>query len=171
MQQYPQQYQPPTRKRNLGWLWIVMALIAGIFIGYAAHMPTSPSTTSATMQATSQPTQAATQPAIIPTSASTLAEWKTVQSFSGNGAKKTGIFTVPNDWKLNWQCKPSSFFSGQYNLQVFLYSSDGSLVDLVVNTICESGNTSDITEEHQGGQVYLDINSEAAWSIQVQELK
>lgn len=42
---------------------------------------------------------------------------------------------------------------------------------LAVNTICQAGNTSDMTEEHSGGQVYLNVNSEGYWQLQVQELK
>lgn len=51
-------------------------------------------------------------------------------------------------------------------------NSDGTPFDYgAINTICQSGNTSGSTEEHQSGQVYLDITSEAAWTILVQELK
>ncbi len=54
----------------------------------------------------------------------------------------------------------------------YLVHSRSIHVDMAaVNTICKSGNTSDSTEEHQGGDVYLDITSEAAWKIQIQELK
>ncbi|WIG61026.1 MAG: hypothetical protein OJF49_003774 [Ktedonobacterales bacterium] len=100
-------------------------------------------------------------------------KWTTVQTFNGNGTKKTGTFTVPDDWKLVWSCDPSSeSFTSQYNVIVSVYGSDGTPLDPVaVNTICKSGNTGDSTEEHQGGDVYLDINSEAAWKIQVQVLK
>lgn len=124
---------------------------------------TSSNTSGQTVKATHTPAPTAT-PTHTP-------KWTTVQSFNGNGSKKTGTFTVPDDWKLVWSCDPSTFYGGQYNVIVTVYGSDGSMLDLAVNTICKSGNTGDTTEEHQGGDVYLDINSEAAWKIQVQVLK
>lgn len=85
-----------------------------------------------------------------------------------NGNKKTAIFDASDDWKIVWSCDPSSFYGGEYNLIVSVYASDGSDVDLAaINTICKTGNTHDLTEEHQGGQVYLDIASEGAWAIQI----
>jgi hypothetical protein len=100
------------------------------------------------------------------------AKWTTVQSFSGNGTKKTAYFTVPNDWKLVWKCNPASFYGGSYNMIVSVTGSDGTPIDpTAVNTICKAGNTGDSTDEHQGGQIYLDITSEGSWTIQVQELK
>ena len=79
---------------------------------------------------------------------------------------------MPNDWKIVWSCDPSSFSLGSYNLIVDVDNSDGSYLDPgAINTICQSGNTSDETEEHQSGTVYLDIQSEAAWTIQIEVLK
>lgn len=98
-------------------------------------------------------------------------KWTTTQTFTGNGIKDTETFTVADDWKLIWTCKPSSFYGDSYNLIVTVYNSDGSMADIAVNTICKSGNTTDSTEEHSGGQIYLDVNSEAYWQLQVQELK
>ena len=40
---------------------------------------------------------------------------------------------------------------------------EGDIDPGAVNTICKSGNTGDSTQEYQGGDVYLDVNSEAAW--------
>jgi len=57
-------------------------------------------------------------------------------------------------------------------LTVTVYnSSDQSPIDVgAVNTTCTVGRTiSDVTEVHGAGQVYLDINSTADWTIQVQE--
>lgn len=120
-------------------------------------------------QPTAAPTQAATQaPAPTPTH---TPKWTTTQTFTGDGNKQTQIFTVGNDWKINWSCNPSSFYGGQYNVMVYVYGSDGTLVDLPVNTICKTGNTADNTEEHQSGSIYLEIDSEGSWKVQVQELQ
>jgi hypothetical protein len=148
---------------------LIFGLILGSSYGKSATTTSSAITTQDTAQQTSQPTQAPTQPAITPTPTHTPT-WITTHTFTGNGAKKTGFFTVPDNWKLVWKCNPSSSYGGEYNVQVFVYGSDNSLVDLAVNTICKAGNTGDSTDEHQGGQIYLDVNSEAAWTIQIQEL-
>jgi hypothetical protein len=178
----PQNQQPPVKppvkarppKKRSPLVWLISGLIVGVIIGYAVHVPSSQSTsptTSATTQATNQPTQEATTAAVTPTPAHTP-KWTTVQTFTGNGSKKTGIFTMPNDWKILWSCNPSSFYGGQYNVIVNVDNSDGSYLDeATINTLCHAGNTSDQTEEHQGGQVYLDVTSEGSWTIQVQELK
>src|SRR5216683_7576886 len=183
-QQPPQlQYQPPSQppapkarppKKSFLWVWIVAALIIGIAIGYAAHVPgaqsTSPTTSVATVQATSQPTQAPTHAAITPTPTHAL-KWTTFQTFNGSGSKHTATFTAPADWKILWTCNPTSF-AIPYNVIIEVdNASDGSTLDLLVNTTCKAGNTSDSSEEHQGGSVFLNVTSEGDWTIQVQELK
>jgi hypothetical protein len=164
-------YQPtPPRKRSRAWLWIVLAVLAVLLLGCAGivALVTSAAKTGtntiATTIATAVPTSAAKTPA-------GQKNWTTTQTFTGSGSKKTGIFSVPADWKINWTCKPSSFTSNQYNLVIFVYNSDNTLADSGVNTICKAGNTSDSTEIHTSGQVYLNIISEGDWTIQVQESK
>jgi hypothetical protein len=98
-------------------------------------------------------------------------KWTTTHTFTGNGIKKTGTFTAPDDWKILWKCNPSSFNGLNYNVIVTVYGSDGTMQDIAINATCKPGNTSGETEEHQGGQVYLDVDSEADWTLQVQELK
>ncbi len=170
---YPQQpmYQPPPpKKRSRTWLWIVLGVLAVLLLGCvgivalvtsAAKTGTS---TIATTIATTVPTTAAKTPA-------GQKNWTTTQTFTGSGSKKTGVFSVPADWKINWTCKPSSFTGNQYNLVIFVYNSDNTLADSGVNTICKAGNISDSTEIHTSGQVYLNIISEGDWTIQVQESK
>jgi hypothetical protein len=109
-----------------------------------------------------------------PTATATKAPtWTTVESFKGNGNKKTSVFSVPDTWQIAWTCNPASEYIGQYNVMVDVYNSDGTYYDLGAgNTICQKGNTGDTTQEHSGsGNVYLDIQSEAAWSVQVQVFK
>lgn len=131
-----------------------------------ASKPSPTTTTAVTPRPTTthRPTQT---PRPSPTHAP---QWTTIQSFSGNGTKNTTTFSVPDSWRLVWSCDPASF-SGQYNLIVHVNAPDGSIIDFAVNTICKAGNTGDWTQEYQGGTIYLEVISEAAWSIQVQVLQ
>jgi hypothetical protein len=96
-------------------------------------------------------------------------KWTTVNTFTGNGSKKTTVFNAPDSWKLVWSCNPSSSFGGEYNVIVAVKGSDGSDIDSgAVNTICKAGNTGDSTQEYQGGSAYLDVISEGAWTIKIQ---
>ncbi|HEU0025573.1 MAG TPA: hypothetical protein VFQ25_00525 [Ktedonobacterales bacterium] len=114
-------------------------------------------------------TQSATH---APATATHAPVWTTVQNFKGNGIKTTDTFSVPATWKLTWTCDPHSFYGGSYNVAVTLYDSGGNMVDLPVNTICKAGNTGDTTTEHTDpGQYYLNVNSEAAWTIKIQVQK
>lgn len=97
--------------------------------------------------------------------------WTTTQTFSGNGIDQTEIFTVSNDWQLQWTCDPSSFQNISYNVIVYVYNTDGTLADVAVNTLCSASNTGNSTELHQGGSIYLKVNSEAAWTLTIQELQ
>ena len=175
--------RPPRKSRRRLWITIgvivVLLVICGGIGSAISKTPagsTNTSTSATTAQATSATTQSDTptatdtpQPTPTPTHA---LKWTTVQTFTGNGSKKTAIFNAPDDWKIVWSCNPSSFYGGQYNLIVSVNNSDGTPLDYgAINTICKAGNTGDNTEEHQGGSVYLDVSSEAAWTIQIQEMK
>ena len=173
-------YQPPPAPpapskstTPLGFVIIIIllvaALVAVVALSYQAgrnsvvSAPPTPITTQ-------QPTPTAT--AVPPTPTATPAptpSWTTVQSFSGSTNKKTAIFSVPNDWKLLWTCTPDGFGGGTF--AVLIYSADNSPIDLAVNTICKAGMTSDETEEHQSGSIYLDVTAHAPWTIQIQVLQ
>ncbi len=182
--------KPPERKPGFFSkkvslpLWLVslaIILMIGLLIGVISKGSSSgtaqntSSTTASTPQSSNatQPAAAATKPPTpTPSPTPTQApQWTTVQTFTGNGIKKTQIFQVGNDWKILWSCDPSSFYGGQYNIQVYVYDSNNNPLDVAVNTICKAGNTSDSTEEHQAGNIYLEIDSEGSWKIQVQELQ
>ena len=100
-------------------------------------------------------------------------KWTTTHTFTGKGNNKTAVFSVLGDWRVGWTCDPSSASYGEYNLSLDADKIDGTiLVYSMVNTICESSNTHDETEEQQhGGNVYLDIQSGGSWVITVQELE
>lgn len=174
-QQPPQMTPPPNtmpgRKRGRGKFFaigcgslVLLLVIIGIIIAATSAGGKSSGSTQDTP--TSAPVAQATQPTQAPQ------KWTTTHTFTGNGSKKTGVFTAPDDWKIIWKCDPNSFYGGSYNVIVDVNGSDGSPIDPgAINTICKAGNTGDNTEEHQGGQVYLDITSEGAWTITIQELK
>ncbi len=169
--------QPPasrmprlTRNQWIGAAAIILVIACCACGGISAAMNnnSSQSASGATNSAKTQ--QATNTPAPTPTN-TRVPTWTTIQTFTGNGIKTTPTFTVSDNWRIVWSCTPSSFYGGQYNVIVTVYGSDGSMEDLAVNTICKSGNTGDYTEEHSGGQVYLNINSEGAWKIQIQQLQ
>jgi hypothetical protein len=143
-------------KQSLTGTWIITIIIGVLLIGgIAAILNNVLNNISLSSSSTTGGTQSANL------------QWTTTHTFTGDGIKKTAFFTVPGDWQLIWKCEPSSFDGGSYNVQVFVYGSDGALIDVAINTMCQNGNVSGSTEEHQGGQIYLDINSEAAWTVQI----
>src|SRR5258708_7652384 len=173
---YPQAPPPPPKKKSRKRLWIIMGVVVlaliiisgiGSALGSAGGSSNTAQSTPTAQPTQAQPTQAPTQ--AQPTQAPLT--WKTTHSYTGSGIKKTETFTAPGDWKIIWSCTPSSFYGNQYNVQVYVYNSDGSIADLGINEICSSSNTHGETEEHQRCDVYLDINSEGSWTIQVQEQK
>src|SRR5579884_1159119 len=175
--QYPQ-YPPPSyqdqpKRKSKKWLWIALGAIAvAVFacivtMSMASKGDSTPSTTQSGSSSQNSPSN---DPSTSSQSARP-ATFTTTHTFSGSGTKKTEIFNVGDDWKLQWTCDPSSFMGGQYNVQVYVYGSDGSMQDVAINDICKDGNTSGETEEHSGGQIYLDVNSEGSWNLTIQEPK
>jgi hypothetical protein len=172
MQQYPQQpqypVQPPAPKpsffqRRIFFLpmWLFLIAICGScgLVALAASHDNTNSTSTGNASSSNTATSSHT------------AQWTTVQTFSGTGAKKTPTFHIGNTWQINWSCTVGSFSGIDYNVIVAVYKSDGSLFDVPLNTMCKSGNASGQTTMHQGGDVYLDINSEGDWKFEIQEMK
>lgn len=184
MQQPPSQYQPqppfmpppPPSKKPKRWPWIA-AIIVALFVGYGiGHSPDPTTTTDNTAQTVvvSQPTTASSTPTATPTPTPKPKPkvWTTTHTFTGNGNKKTAIFSVPDDWKLQWKCDTSSFDGLNYNVIIDVDNPDGSYMDpSAINVICKSGNTNGETEEHQSGKAYLAVDSEGSWTLTIQELK
>lgn len=180
--EYPRQpygAPPPVQPKKRKWPWWAWAigifLVLGICggISQALGISSTPTTTSTTTTSASSPTATPT-PATTPTPSPTPHPlvWTTVQTFSGNGNKKTATFSAPGDWKIIWKCDPTANVLGQYNIIVDVKNLDGSDLDPgAINTICKSGNVTGETEERTGGQVYLDVSSEDNWTIQIQVQK
>ncbi len=112
---------------------------------------------------------AESQPVATPTPVHTPA-WTTTHTFTGNGPKNTPIFSVPDDWKILYTCTYQ--LGGQVDgvLTVEVYGADNSLLDVAINATCHDAHSTGETEEHQGGQVYLKMNSTGEWTVQVQEM-
>jgi hypothetical protein len=179
-QGYPQQppiYQQPMMqapKKRAKWPWIaggcgcltVLAIIGIVIIASSTATVSNVASTAATAQTT-------TQPAATAAPAST-GKWTTVQTYSGNGIKKTPVISVPADWQIAYTCKGIDVSGTTVDgvLVVTVTNSDNTPADVAVNATCKAGKTtSDVTEEHQAGQVFLDINSTSDWTIQVKEMK
>jgi hypothetical protein len=83
----------------------------------------------------------------------------------GSGAASTSTFSVSSEWTLAWSYNCGSFGS-RGNFIVSIYSSDGSTnPGDGPNQIGESGSSTE--SYHQGGEYYLEINSECAWHVTV----
>lgn len=152
-------------------MWgVIIAILFVFIVGHAIGGGSATSANAGTStNAASSSNSKTPKPSATPTHTPV---WTTVQTFTGNGDKKTDTFSIGNTWKINWSCDPSSFDDVQYNIMVDVDNSDGSPLDAgAINTLCSPTNKSDTTTEHQGGNVYLDINSEAAWTMQIQEMK
>jgi hypothetical protein len=173
---YPQQQppvpQPPAKKKpgifkiGCGAIVAVIVLI-GIISAVSNGGKSSSTATPSSPDNSSNNTNSTNNSA--PSKPTT---WTTTHTYTGNGIKKTETFSVGDDWKLQWSCDPTSSYGGQYNVIVGVYNSDGTPADIAaINTICKAGNTSGETEERSGGNVYLDVNSEAAWTLTIQEPK
>jgi hypothetical protein len=113
-----------------------------------------------------------TQPHMLPMATPQTGIWTTVQTFEGNGTKKTGVFGASYHSRLKWECSVVGNNNNTYSLIANVDSLDGSSIDTVaINTICAPSNTSGAAEIQQGGLVYLSVLSEGPWVIEVQELQ
>jgi hypothetical protein len=117
-------------------------------------------------QTVAAPPPAPTQPAAPP--ADTI-----IARFSGTGSGNTGTFTVPADgnWHLSWAYTNGSLFAGQAeNFQVYEYSTDGTLVNVLVNALAIGTGqpTADpvYADPQAGSQVYFQvITDDATWEL------
>ncbi|MBE3560367.1 MAG: hypothetical protein IMW89_14250 [Ktedonobacteraceae bacterium] len=96
-------------------------------------------------------------------------QWTTIQTFTGTGAKKTSVFTVPEHWRIAWSCDPTSHNNLSYNLIIHANSTTNALLGNGVETTCKKDNTRNSTEIYRGGKVYLSIISEGKWTVQIQQ--
>ena len=177
-QGYPQQGyqqpmpQPAPKKKRRGLL--IAGIIVGVLLFACVGTGIAVSSHTGTTVATTNPvtTSSSTQVTQVPTKA-TQQNWTTTHTFTGNGTKKTASFTVGNDWKITWTCKGMDIggTTADSALSITVTGDNNTPVDVASST-CKAGKTtSDSTEEHTGGTVYLDILGESDWIVNVQELK
>ncbi len=106
------------------------------------------------------------KPAPKPSPTPTL-QWKTLSTFKAIGSKRTFPFPVPQNWRFLWSCGNTE--QDYYSLTVEVNKPDGSVVDpAAVVTQCQQTITSATVKEHKGGTVYLNVDSDSGWTIQVQ---
>lgn len=181
--QYPYPYsqplaQPPAQppKKSRRTLWIVLGSIGGVIIlccviasiasaignGNKNNQSGSSATATTGPTATPAPPTATPKPKV----------WTTIKTFSGNGSQQTADVTVPNqNWRMEWSCVPNSFYGDSYNIIVAVDPVDTSQLGdpAAINTLCSTTNTSGMTNIHDvSGTLYLDVTSEAAWTIKVE---
>lgn len=162
--------QPPPKKK--GKLGLIIGIVVGAVvlcgvIGALGSHSSSSTTTTTPSDATSS-SSAPAQQQQVPAKPQT---WQMTHTFTGTGAKKTETFTVGNDWKITWTCQGTDGIDAP--LYVIVYGSDGSIIDPnAVSTTCKAASpTTDSSEEHQGGAIYLDVNAGISWTLTISELK
>lgn len=152
-------------------LCVICSCLGGALSTLSSHGTDTTNNTGGTSSSNAEPPPANTQAPKATSTPKPVPQPKQVISVTGNGDKKTEDFTVSGkSQSLAWSCDPSSFYGGSYNLMVDVYDSTSKQeVDFgTVNTICQAGNASDTTTLRLNpGTYYLDITSEAAWTITV----
>lgn len=122
--------------------------------------------TGATMSAPAA--EAFAPPAPLPEPPPRDLEWTKVKGWKGSGTKTTERFTVSGpEWRIAW-AGAREVFPGAGILQIFVYRSDGELVELAANKV---GPGADVSYVQSGpGEYYLMVNSaNLDWEITVSD--
>lgn len=91
--------------------------------------------------------------------------WVATQLWQGTGNRATEPFTVGSHWRVDWLYSPPA--AGAF-LQVFIYSSDGSLMNIATNTAVGGPDSSFWAGP---GTYFLKVNSNGGdWKLDVQDL-
>jgi hypothetical protein len=92
--------------------------------------------------------------------------WVATQLWQGSGNRATEAFTVGSHWRVDWLYNPPA--AGAF-LQVFIYSADGSLMNIAANTAVGGADTSFWAGP---GTYFLKVNSSGGdWKLDVQDLR
>ena len=132
----------------IGAIVAVIGFVGLMFVSPGTQ-PVSHAVTPVATVAETPPTPAPHQPAIL-------------LHVSGNGLKSTPTFVAPDEWTLayNYDC---SSFGMRGNFIIMIYGADGGLPTIAANELAMSG--SDAQYLHQGGKIYLEVNSGCSWNI------
>ncbi len=119
---------PPQKSREWPWvllaITIVLCVVCGLLGSVAKSQDSTASTTTSDVQSADTP---------VPTQGT----WTVIHTYNGNGVKKTEIFTVGNDWKIDYACTGFSDGTGVGgDLSVAVYGADNSYIDMPVNEQC-----------------------------------
>jgi hypothetical protein len=166
----PQYPQPP--KKNRRGLKIALGIVGGLIV---IGIISSAASGGGKKDDTADKTPATTAPAAAPTTTAAKAAAPakpkpapkpvTVLTEHGTGIKNTVKFTVHGDWDLHYTYDCANF-GMQGNFAVT--GMGGDFPNVMVNELDEKGT--DTTHQHDGGTMYLQINSECAWTIKVIDL-
>jgi hypothetical protein len=165
------QPQPPKKSKvvpiliGVGAFIIVLVIIGAATGGKGKSSDDAKGSTPSTSQPAA-PAADTTAPSKAPAKAKPKpAVAKTVLTESGHGIKTTAKFTVHGDWDLHYTYDCTSFgFQGN-----FIVTTGGTdFPEPLANEIGKKG--SDVTHQHDGGTLYLDINSECSWTAKVVDI-
>ncbi len=88
----------------------------------------------------------------------------TVLSVRGSGTTTTQTFTVGDEWDLVWSYNCAGFSDGTGNFIVSIERKAGGYSSLIgVNQLGAHGDSTE--HYHDGGTLYLEVNSECNWAI------
>jgi hypothetical protein len=165
--------QPPKKKhraRNIT-LGVVGAIVVISIISAATgggkkggnQAAAAPAVTATTDQPAADPATAVAAPAPKKThKAAPKPVAKTVLVESGSGIKTTARFHVSGDWDLKYTYNCASF-GMQGNFIVTTGGTDFPLP--LANELGKRGSVT--THQHDGGSLYLEVNSECSWTLKV----
>ncbi len=161
--------KPPVEivKAKKRWPWLIVLIVAIILVSFGIwHVASS----SASYASTSAKTSTTTASTPLPTATPTPQRiWNTFLTVSGgNGTKNTQKFKVPADWQFTWSCKGVDGVDG--GLYIVIYNANGSLYNAGAQVTClATKQVIGSAEEHQSGDVYLNINGNGPWTVTVQK--
>lgn len=162
--------QPPEKKRTglKVALGVVGAIIVISIIGAAANgssKKTDDDNAAAAPSASATTEQSSAAPAPTRATHKPKPAAKTVLTESGNGIKTTAKFHVSGDWDLHYTYDCAAF-GMQGN---FVVTTGGTSFPLpLANELGKKG--AEVTHQHDGGTLYLEIDSECSWTVKVVDI-
>jgi hypothetical protein len=163
--------QPPKKKHT--GLKIAGGIVGAIIVisiigaatgsgGKSDNQPAAAPATSTTQPAATAPSTKAAPAPKATHKAAPKPVAKTVLTESGNGIKSTARFHVNGDWDLHYTYNCSAFgMKGNF----VVTTGGGDFPDVLANELGMKGTVT--THQHDGGSLYLEVNSECSWTLKV----